>query len=316
MESFTDYPDEELRNQVYEKIERNVDLTIWEVNMNYYRRLLLSLLDAGRHKSPLWDKIEQHVIKNLGMDYSVRTFCDIFKAFALSHNGTEEFYEICQHVIYKGHLDSSYYRLRNNLSEFDATGEYFALLVETYGIVHQYSSLKLSPELQDYIYKSLKHSKVEFSEISSLSRILRYLPHLDFERREQEAIVGDIIRNKRFKSFNSVDEIGELYVCLEEFNGHIPQKVQENIEALVTLEIQRKTLPLLKAVQITQYLVEKHTTSSKREMLLTTQEYLDHNFKYLDNEDAHTLTDYMMSLPVVEEQQSGRLMLPNFKNQR
>ena len=49
MESFSDYPDEELRNRIYEKIERNVELTIWEVNMKYYQRLVLSLLDAGRY---------------------------------------------------------------------------------------------------------------------------------------------------------------------------------------------------------------------------------------------------------------------------
>ena len=84
--------------------------------MKYYRRLVLSLLDAGRYESALWDKIEKHVVKNLGMDYSVRTFCDIFKAFAISHNGTEEFYEACQHVIYRGHLNSSHHLLRNNLS--------------------------------------------------------------------------------------------------------------------------------------------------------------------------------------------------------
>ena len=49
MESFSDYPNEELRNRIYEKIERNVELTIWEVNMKYYQRLVLSLLDAGRY---------------------------------------------------------------------------------------------------------------------------------------------------------------------------------------------------------------------------------------------------------------------------
>lgn len=104
MEAFTDIPDEEKRMKVYEKIERNVNLTIWEVNMVYYKRLAESLLEAGRSQSPLWDKLEGHIISNLGMPYTTRTFCDIFRAFALSKNGTEELYAAFQYVVVRGHL--------------------------------------------------------------------------------------------------------------------------------------------------------------------------------------------------------------------
>lgn len=44
IESFTDYRDEEVRNRIYEKIERNVGLTLSDVNMVYYQRITLGLL--------------------------------------------------------------------------------------------------------------------------------------------------------------------------------------------------------------------------------------------------------------------------------
>jgi hypothetical protein len=54
----------------------------------YYQRICNSLVEAGRERSPIWDRIEHFVIRNLGMPYKPQVFFDIFKAFAISHNGS------------------------------------------------------------------------------------------------------------------------------------------------------------------------------------------------------------------------------------
>jgi hypothetical protein len=63
------------------------------------------------------------------MDYTPKTFFDIFKAFVVTGNGSALFYEMCQEVIYKGHLYNQTHKLRNNLGEFESTGDYFAMMV-------------------------------------------------------------------------------------------------------------------------------------------------------------------------------------------
>ena len=88
--------DSSQKERIYAKIERNMELTLSDVNMKYYERLSKALFKNERYRSKLWDKVEEYVIRNLGMDYDFKTFCEIFKAFALSHNGTLQFYEIGQ----------------------------------------------------------------------------------------------------------------------------------------------------------------------------------------------------------------------------
>lgn len=63
------------------------------------------------------------------MEYSPKTFFDIFKAFAITRNGSLVFYEVCQEVIHKGHLYNQTSKLRNNLGDFDSTGDYFAMMI-------------------------------------------------------------------------------------------------------------------------------------------------------------------------------------------
>jgi hypothetical protein len=83
-----------------------------------------------------------------------------------------------QYALYRGH----YHRIdvpgRNILGEFRSTGEFFALLVETFAIVKVNSNITLSEDFKHYIYKSLKNSQVEIAEASSLTKLIKNLPYM------------------------------------------------------------------------------------------------------------------------------------------
>ena len=44
------------------KIERNLGITMWNVNMKYYARIAQALLIAGRNDSPLWARMETEIL--------------------------------------------------------------------------------------------------------------------------------------------------------------------------------------------------------------------------------------------------------------
>jgi hypothetical protein len=74
--------------EVFEKIERNLSISLTDVNMVYYQRICNSLVEAERERCSIWDRIEHFVVRNLSMPYKPQVFFDIFKAFARSHNGS------------------------------------------------------------------------------------------------------------------------------------------------------------------------------------------------------------------------------------
>ena len=57
LEAFTCLEDEQLKDYIYPRIERNVRITVWEINMIYYQRITTALLKANRLESELWDKL-------------------------------------------------------------------------------------------------------------------------------------------------------------------------------------------------------------------------------------------------------------------
>lgn len=69
-------------NEIFLKIERVLSITIWEVNMMYYKRILESLVKAKRNPPKLLSLLENHVLNNLSMEYSVFTIVDILFCFA------------------------------------------------------------------------------------------------------------------------------------------------------------------------------------------------------------------------------------------
>jgi hypothetical protein len=103
LEAFSFLQNEELKNEIYPRIERNLNITVWEFNMTYYQRITVGLLENQRFESTLWDKLEDHILKNLGMEYSLKTLTDIFISYAQAQKGSDVFYQMLQKSIYLGH---------------------------------------------------------------------------------------------------------------------------------------------------------------------------------------------------------------------
>lgn len=70
------------------------------------------------------------------------------------------------------------HRIRSNLGDFDSSGDYFALMIDTYAVVQRNTPFRLSGDFMDYIYKSMLTSKLEYKEISSLTKIIKGMPIL------------------------------------------------------------------------------------------------------------------------------------------
>jgi hypothetical protein len=45
------------------------------------------------------------------MNYDPKTICDIFKAFAVSKNGHDVFYQMMEKVLFQGHFTERSYKL-------------------------------------------------------------------------------------------------------------------------------------------------------------------------------------------------------------
>ena len=89
--------------------------------MTHYQRITVGLLENQRFQSKLWDKLEDHILKNLSMEYSLKTITDIFTSYALAQKGSDVFYQMLQKTIYLGHWYA--YDLKHTiLPGYDQTG--------------------------------------------------------------------------------------------------------------------------------------------------------------------------------------------------
>jgi len=50
--------------------------------MIYYKRIVEALVKVGRSTKYLFDRIENHILNNLSMEYSLQTIVDILFAFS------------------------------------------------------------------------------------------------------------------------------------------------------------------------------------------------------------------------------------------
>jgi hypothetical protein len=62
--------------------------------------------------------------------------------------------------------------LRTNLGDFDSTGDYFAMVIETYAVFQKHAPFPLSADFLDYLYKSMLSSRIEFKNIDSLTKLI------------------------------------------------------------------------------------------------------------------------------------------------
>lgn len=105
------------------------------------------------------------------MEYSLKTLTDIFTCYALAHKGTDTFYQMIQKAIYLGHWYD--YDLKHKiLPGYDQTGEFYALLVQTYSISKTNCDIHLLPDFLDYIYEGVARRTTNYQKLSSFSKII------------------------------------------------------------------------------------------------------------------------------------------------
>ena len=75
-----------------------------DVGMHHYEKIAYSLVNANRLDSPLFPKLEKHIIDNMHLDYDTLTMVKILSYFSSANKGSNEFYDSMQYIIFKGHL--------------------------------------------------------------------------------------------------------------------------------------------------------------------------------------------------------------------
>ena len=116
-------------------------------------------------------------MRNLGMDYSLKTITDIFSAYALAHKGSDIFFQMIQKAIYLGHWYN--YELKHRiLPGYDQPGEFYALLVETYSIVHRNTQIYLLPNFLEYVYRGVADRQTGYQKLGSFTKLVEHLPGL------------------------------------------------------------------------------------------------------------------------------------------
>lgn len=154
-------------------------------------------------------------------------------------------------MIHRGHVYNKNFTLRSTSNDFDATGDYFAMMIETYAIVNKYTPFPLSPDFLDHVYKSMLSSKLEYRDISALTKIIKNMGQIEFYEEEIDKVVFDIIKNKEFTTYQSLTDIQSLYFSLEERYKKVPEKLMSNVEALIRKDLNRHLLPLQTAIETT-----------------------------------------------------------------
>lgn len=63
----------------------------------------------------------------------------------------------------------------------------------------QNSSIYLFPNFLDYIYQGISNSRVNYAQLGSFTKIIKYLPGLEFDVEEQNEIIMNLLEKKRPK---------------------------------------------------------------------------------------------------------------------
>jgi hypothetical protein len=220
--------------------------------MKVYQRMVVGLLESGRVESPLWDRLEDLILKNLGMEYSLKTITDIFTCYALAQQGSHRFFQTVQKVIYLGHWFEYEFKHRI-LPGYDQTGEFYALLVETYSTVKRNCDIYLLPEFLEHIYLGVADRKTNYHHLSSFTRLLEHLPGL-FEKEDEEDMLANLLEHKTPASVTYPEAI-QFFRTLQLKGVAVPKKLHQHIEQSLMSDIRRGLLPPSKALEICEELL-------------------------------------------------------------
>lgn len=151
------------QDELFKKMERVLSITIWEVNMNYYKTILESLVRVGRRPEKLLSQIEGHVLSNLSMDYTVQTMVDILFAFSTLAFGSNQLYNALSVTITQGHLFNKNF-FTQKLHQLPYSGRLLAKLVDAYAkVMARDSSFQLDPNFKQKLYRLLLNKKTLYA---------------------------------------------------------------------------------------------------------------------------------------------------------
>lgn len=182
-------------DQVYEKLERTCLLTLWEVNMTYYKRIAESLVRVNRFTPHVFARIENHVTNNLSMEYELTTILDILFAFAASGNGTKEFYNALQFVMVKGHMFNRMAPFQMLWNDTPNHGAFVAKLVHTYSIVKgRHPELQFEPDFSALAYRLSTSDRIKYN----LEELVTVMEHIEVFQYEDLEEVNKVLDKKLF----------------------------------------------------------------------------------------------------------------------
>ena len=196
------FADQEFVDEVYKSLERVTMITIWEVNMTYYQRIANALVGAGRSSPKLFQKLEYHILRNLDMEYELKTMLDILFSFAKSGNGSKEFYRDMQFIIFKGHMFNRPLGLQMIWVEAPTDAMFVGKLCEVYKrACRMHSELLIDPNFANLAYNLITSKKASY-ELESLVQVLENVDVFEFEDNKE---LNRVLQQKLFTIDTKMD---------------------------------------------------------------------------------------------------------------
>ena len=184
---------QEYIDRVYEKLERTCMLTIWEVNMMYYKRIAEGLVKVNRFTPQVFKRLEMHVMNNMSMEYSLSTMLDILFAFAKSGNGSSEFYNAVQFVIWKGHMFNRPAPFNLLWKDTPTNGAFVAKLIYTYSMAKErLPDLKFEPNFNAHVHQLVTSDKAKYN----LEDLVTVMEHIGIFEYEDDKEIYEILDSK------------------------------------------------------------------------------------------------------------------------
>ncbi|KAM3136697.1 hypothetical protein pb186bvf_011142 [Paramecium bursaria] len=218
-------------DQLYKKIERIVRLTIWEVDMKHYQNICLALAKVNRFDPETFAKLEQHILTNMSLTYQPNQLVDILFSFAKGNQGSKNFYDAIQYVIFKGHMFDRNFFLQNR-NDLGNDGYLLAQLMEVYKKAqNQHEEFRLHPDFQGYIRNMLFNNRTIFN-LDSAVRCLKSIPAMKLD--EQEIISFKIVdKIVNMSGQFQLEQILEFYRWIEQNiqdKQQLPKAAMRNVE--------------------------------------------------------------------------------------
>ena len=182
-------------NQVYEKLEQLVVMTVGDVNMIYYKRIAESLVQVNRFNPIVFDKLEDHIMNNLSMVYELNTILDILFAFSISGNGSLKFYNAMQYVLFKGKMFNRPWTL-DNMIDKPWRGHFIGRICEVYDRAKdKFPNLTLEADFRSFMYNLIINKKANYL-LEDLVQVLRHIDVFEFEERDE---INNLLEDRLFQ---------------------------------------------------------------------------------------------------------------------